>query len=342
MKRDQVISKFRSVLKGRNRARRTIDHYVGMADRYLGFCEGKRFASAELAIPEFLSSLTPCSVALQKGALAALAGRNGFYDCLGWKIGELPRWVFASRPKRIPSWVTQSEAEAIIVQLPEAWALMAGLMFGSGLRIGEVTRLRWRAFDFERGTVSIWSGKGDKCRIAPLAQRMIEPLRARRERCRSLWEEDRAGNRPGVCPEDGLVRKFPSHGKEWPFFWVFPAAGESMDSETGIRRRHHIHDKSFSKAVRPAVRRAKLDKRVTAHSFRHGFATAYLMAGGNVRELQDRLGHENLDTTMGYLHCLPRDFDRIGSPWDVQQSQTVHEHASVPGNIFQFPKSGAA
>lgn len=336
MKKQEAIERFTSELKGRNRAEKTIDQYVGLIVRYLDFCEGKRFLSPEDAIPAFLSSMTPCSIASQKGALSALAGGNGFYACLGREIGQLPKWVYASRPKRIPVWTTISEAEAIITQLPESWALIAGLMFGSGLRIGETCKLRWRAFDFERGTVSIWSGKGDKCRVVALSKRLIDPLKERRERCRALWREDRERKRPGVSPVEQLSRKFPSHNVEWPFFWVFPSAMESSDPESGILRRHHVHDKSFAKALRPAVRRAMIDKRVTAHSFRHGFATAYLMAGGNIRELQERLGHESIETTMGYLHCLPMQFDRIGSPWDEAVAVAANV---VPSNIFQFPKT---
>lgn len=331
MKIEHALKHFEATMATRQLAKATRDQYVGFADRYLQFCDGKKFPDAETAITEFLSSLVPCSVANQKGALSALVGKNGFYNSHGRSIGALPHWVYAQRPVRIPVWTTQSEAEAIIAQLREPWSLMAGLMFGSGLRIGETAELRWRAFDFERGTVSIWSGKGDKCRIAPLSRRLIDPLLARRERCRALCQEDRRNNRPGVSPVEQLVKKFPSHGKEWPFFWVFPSAKESQDPESQIIRRHHIHNKSFAKAVRPAVRMANIDKRITAHSFRHGFATCYLLAGGNLRELQDRLGHDSIETTMGYLHCLPQNFDRIGSPWDVAQS-------SQP-QILPFPKS---
>lgn len=332
MKSRDAINQFKAALKVRQKAHKTVDQYIGFADRYLEFCDGKRFSRAEDAITDFLSSLTPCSVANQKGALSALAGKNGFYACLGREIGQLPQWVYAQRPTRIPSWTTMAEAEAVIAQLQDPWNIIASLMFGSGLRIGETCNLRWRCFDFERGTVSIWSGKGDKCRIAPLSRRLIEPLLARRERVRGLWEDDRANRRPGVAPVEQLSRKFPSHGLEWPFFWVFPSAKESADPESGVVRRHHLHDKSFSKAVRPAVRRAKIDKRVTAHSFRHGFATCYLLAGGNIRELQDRLGHESIETTMRYLHCLPQNFDRIGSPWDAAPA------VPSPG-ILQFPRS---
>jgi integrase len=334
MKTADALNNFETTLKSRQKAVATVDQYMAFASRYLEFCAGKRIPTAEQAICDFLSSLTPCSVANQKGALSALAGKNGFYNSLGREIGKLPEWVYAKRPVRIPVWTTQAEAEAIIAQLPDPWNLMACLMFGSGLRIGETCPLRWRAFDFERGTVSIWSGKGDKCRITPLSKRLIEPLLARRERCRALWEEDRANRRPGVAPVEQLARKYPSHGVEWPFFWVFPSAKESTDPETGIVRRHHVHDKSFAKPMRPACRRAKVDKRVTAHSFRHGFATLYLLMGGNVRELQERMGHDSIDTTMGYLHCLPQNFDRIGSPWDVAAAV-----GPATSNTIQFPRS---
>lgn len=318
-----ALEKYRRFLQRSQLAKSTKDQYLGWAERFVVFRQENRFPTPEEGVTEFLSSLTPCSVANQRGALAALAGRNGLYQANGREIGQLPPWVHAKRPKRIKVWVTMTEAEAIIAQLPEPWNLIAGLMFGSGLRIGETVSLRWRCFDFERGTVSIRSGKGDKDRIAPLSARLVEPLQARRARCRGLWTEDRERNRPGVAPVEQLVKKFPSHGIEWPFFWVFPSAKESTDPASRIVRRHHLHEKSFAKALRPAVRRSGIDKRVTAHSFRHGFATAYLLAGGNIRELQDRMGHESIETTMDYLHCLPQNFDRIGSPWDATQAATI-------------------
>jgi integrase len=337
MKIANVLKSFEETLKVRQKADATIEQYTAFASRYLEFCNGKGFPTAEVAICEFLSSLTPCSVANQKGALSALAGKNGFYNSLGREIGKLPEWVFASRPVRIPVWTTVTEAEAIITKLEkidEVWATMAKLMFGSGLRIGETCNLRWRAFDFERGTVSIWSGKGDKCRIVALSEIAIEALLIRRERCRELWERDRENKRPGVAPVPELLKKFPSHGLDWPFFFVFPSAKESRDPETGIVRRHHVHEKSFSRPMRDARRRSKIDKRVTAHSFRHGFATLYLLMGGNLRELQERMGHDSIDTTMGYLHCLPNQFDRIGSPWDVAKKS----RAQLPPENIVHPR----
>jgi integrase len=167
MKIPQALQHFESTMKTRQLAPKTIDQYLGFASRFLNFSDGKKFPDAETAITEFLSSLVPCSVANQKGALSALAGKNGFYNSHGRTIKELPQWVYAQRPVRIPVWTTQSEAEAIISQLSEPWSLMAGFMFGSGLRIGETVELRWRAFDFERGTVSIWSGPATSAGLPP-------------------------------------------------------------------------------------------------------------------------------------------------------------------------------
>ena len=124
---------------------------------------------------------------------------------------------------------------------------------------------------------------------------------------------------------EGMELKFSQMGEEWPFFWVFPARCESKDPETGIVRRHHLHKKAFGAALRVAVRRAGISKRVTAHTFRHGFATAYLLAGGNLRELQRLMGHSDLETTEIYLHCLPSECDRIGSPWDVGEERREAE-----------------
>jgi len=296
----------------------TRESYYGWAERYFTFSKVNRKETAEETISAFLSTYQKHSEATVKQALNALAGKSGFFRAFGKELHELPPWVNPTRPANIPTWVTQMETEAIMTQLVEAWALMAGLMFGSGLRIGECVALRWRNIDFERLTVTIRRGKGNKDRVTVLSRRLVEPLKARMARCRALYDEDRVKGREGVAMPEGMDLKFRNMGKDWPFFWVFPAKCQSKDPETGMVRRHHLHKKAFGAALRIAVRRSGLSKRVTAHTFRHGFATAYLLCGGNLRELQRLLGHSHLETTEIYLHCLPNECDRIGSPWDVE------------------------
>jgi integron integrase len=253
----------------------------------------------------------------QRQALNALVC---FYKVLGHPLGRLPEWVRPKQRRRMPTWVTTSEALAIISHLREPWNEVASLLFGSGLRIGECLDLRVKDIDLERGTVTIRGGKGDKDRVTLLARSMVPELRRRLECSRAVWEEDRAGGRPGVQIPEGVARKYPRAGTEWPWFWLWPAPGESTDPESGIVRRHHRHEMGFSKALKLAVSRAKIGKRVTAHAFRHGFATAYLEGNGTVPELQELLGHAHIETTEIYTHCLPKLASRAVSPLDRQDT----------------------
>lgn len=319
--------------------RLTRESYRGWAERYMAFAVNHPGMGVEETVSEFLSSLSRHSEATVKQALNALAGKSGFYAGIGRNVGTLPPWVNPTRPANVPEWVTQTEAEAIMGQMVEVWAMMAAMLYGSGLRIGECANLRWRDIDFERLTVTIRRGKGNKDRVTVLSRRLVEPLKARMARCRGLWEEDRRGNRPGVAMPEGMEMKYASLGRDWAFFWVFPAGGESEDPETGMVRRHHLHKKSFGKALKEAVRRAGIAKRVTAHAFRHGFATAYLLAGGNLRELQRLMGHASMETTEIYLHCLPNEQDRIGSPWDVVAPAALTRPAEGLGTIVPFRRT---
>lgn len=320
MKSKEALEKFREEMVIRRLARKTREQYEGWAKRFLWELEKKRLntESAEAAVTSFLSMFSAHSVAHQKGALNALAGRNGFYACLGRELGKLPEWVNAVRPPRMPVWVTKDETERILAQMEEPWSVMVALMYGSGLRVGECVSLRWRDIDLERMTVTVRSGKGDKDRVTVLSSVAADALRRRMPKCQALWAKDRARQRPGVAPVEALARKFPKHGEHWAFFWVFPAAGESRDPETGMVRRHHLHEGSLNRVLREAVERAGIPKRVTCHAFRHGFATLYLLMGGNIEELRVRLGHASLETTMIYTHCVAAFGDRIGSPWDAQ------------------------
>lgn len=331
-KQQDALKRFESNMIRARLSRNTREQYLAWA---------VRFAKSSAAVGEtpeervasFISTLSKHSVATQKQALNALAGKGGLFAMLGRPLGKMPSWVNAKRPERIPSWVTIKEAEAVMEHLTEPWSSMIMLLIGSGLRIHECLSLRWRDLDFERLTVSIRGGKGDKDRVTVLSERMLEPLRLRYNRCRALYLEDRAAAREGVEIPEAIAKKYPNAGIDWPYFWVFPAAGESTDPASGIIRRHHVHVKSFARPLKLAVRRAGIAKRVTAHSFRHGFATEYLLAGGNIRELQRLMGHTSLETTEIYLHCLPTHTDRIGSPLDRGREPMRSAH------IIRFPKS---
>ena len=120
----------------------------------------------------------------------------------------------------------------------------------------------------------------------------------------------------GVRLPEGLSRKYPKAGEEWPWFWVWPDDHPSTDPRSGVRRRHHVLDRSFQVAIQKAARAAGLNKRVTPHVLRHSFATHLLEKGYDIRTVQELLGHASVETTQIYTHVMQKPGLGVRSPLD--------------------------
>jgi integron integrase len=197
--------------------------------------------------------------------------------------------------------------------------LMAELMYGSGLRLMELLRLRVKDVDVNRQQVIVRQGKGDKDRVTMLAESLVERCRAHRDRLRGLYEQDRAANLAGVWMPEALERKYPGAGVSWEWFWFFPSRQLALDPHAGVERRHHVQDATFQWAVREGSRKARINKRVTPHTLRHSFATHLLEGGADIRTVQDLLGHAEVSTTQIYTHVMNRPGLGLRSPLDVQE-----------------------
>ena len=193
---------------------------------------------------------------------------------------------------------------------------MAQIMFGGGLRLMELLRLRVKDVNLNQEIITIRGGKGDKDRFTVLAHAAVEPLRWHLKTIRARHEADRAADLAGVWLPGGLERKYPKAGQQWQWFWVWPDDHTSMDPRSGLERRHHVSDRTFESVIKAAAAKADLSKRVTPHVLRHSFATQMLEKGYDIRTVQELLGHKSVETTQIYTHVMNKPGLAVKSPLD--------------------------
>jgi integron integrase len=224
--------------------------------------------------------------------------------------------VRAKHHRHLPVVLSQREVQAIFDHLDGTSKLMAQLIYGCGLRLNEALTLRIKDVDFERNIVMIRSGKGDKDRRTVLPESLKDDLIQHMGAARSLFDQDRQNNISGVWLPGALEKKYPNAGKEWKWFWLFPAKGISVDLRSHTIRRHHVHPASLQKAFKTAVGEAGVTKQASVHTLRHSFATHLLENGYDIRTIQELLGHQKLQTTMIYTHVASKNILGVRSPLD--------------------------
>lgn len=268
-------------------------------------------------VAAFLSALAVqgrASPSAQKQALNALVFL--MQGALGRDLGAMD-FRRAQAKRRLPTVLATGEIRSLFGQMEGTSRLMAELAYGAGLRLMELLRLRVHHLDLERQQLQVMAGKGDKDRATVLPEKLLLGLRDQLVRLRALWEADRFAGVPGVWLPEGLDRKYPKAGVSWEWQWLFPSRELGLDPTTGIRRRHHVSDSYFQRALKEAAAAARIDKRVTPHVLRHSFATHLLESGTDIRTLQELLGHESVETTQIYTHVMRKPGLGVRSPLDA-------------------------
>jgi len=298
---------------------RTEETYRQWGARFAAFLRPRSpYAASAEEVAEFLTALAVeqrASPSTQKQALNALVFL--LREALHRELGEI-RFRRAAPRERMPTVLSPEECGRLFGALEGTVRLMAELMYGSGLRLTELLRLRVHHLDFARGQVKVAGGKGDKDRVTVLPAKLKPALRAHVDRLRELYAADRAAKLPGVWLPDNVARKYPRAGERWEWQWLFPSRETSVDPVTKQRRRHHVIDSTFQNNIRWAAERAALDKRVTPHVLRHSFATHLLENGTDIRTVQELLGHESVETTQIYTHVMQQPGLGVLSPLDVR------------------------
>lgn len=297
---------------------RTEEAYVGWVRRFI-LANDKRHPR-ELGAREVEAFLTRLathanvSASTQNQALSALLFlyREVLMQDLPW-MENIRR---AKRPERLPVVLGREEVAALLAEMGGVTWLMAALLYGAGLRLMECLRLRVQDVDFVRREITVRQGKGGKDRRTMLPTMAVEALQGQLAETRRLHERDLAAGYGEVWLPDALARKYPHATREWIWQYVFPASMRSVDPRSGATRRHHLDETVLQRAVKNAVRRARLDKPATCHTLRHSFATHLIEDGYDIRTVQELLGHKDVSTTQIYTHVLNRGGRGVRSPLD--------------------------
>ena len=330
MKADEVEARLRAVCRTRHWSYKTEVAYLAQARRFMAFLATRRpSGTSEEKVRAYLEAIAP-RVAAKTQAQALNAIVFLYRDVLNQPLGELGSWSRAKIARRLPVWLTTDETRRVLALTSGTSSLMLRLVYGCGLRLMEVCRLRTQHIDLARRTVCIMGAKGDKDRVVGLPDSLVPELASHLQRVRALWEGDAARGTPPVELPGALATKYPNAGREWCWFWVFPGQQLSTDPRSRIVRRHHVHEDGLIKRLKAAVQRAGIGKRVTMHVLRHSYATHQLERGVPLHKLRDALGHNDISTTEIYLHVLPREVAAIGSPLDT-----------LPGAVVPFPAPAA-
>lgn len=269
-------------------------------------------------VEAFLSHLATAeqvSAATQRQALNAIIFLYKYV--LDIDIGDSITPVRAKRRRRLPVVMTVKETQKVLSKMQGQHLLMTELMYGAGLRRSECVRLRVNAIDTTQNLVYVRFGKGGKDRVLPMPRTLHEKLTNQIEAVKEYHDQDLAEGFGEAWLPEAFARKIGSASKDLGWQYLFPSKRRSIDPRSSKERRHHVLASGLQKAVRIAVKRAGLTKRVTCHTFRHSYATHLLENGANIRVVQELMGHADVKTTEIYTHVMQKDISVVQSPLDT-------------------------
>lgn len=312
----EFIEECRAFMRVRRLSLRTEQSYLYHIHRFIRFHHRRPEAMGVREVEGYLTKLAledrvaPSTQNVAFNALLYL-----YREILGVELHNVQA-LRAKREHRIPTVLSRQEVERLLAQIEAPAHLMVSLLYGAGLRVSELLRLRVKDLDFDNGVLLIYQGKGDKDRRALLPASLEPVLQTHLEKVRCKWEMAQEEEVLPASLPDALASKYPQASLEWAWQWVFPASSPMIDPRDGLRKRHHLLEHAVQRPIKRAAKAARIAKPVSPHTMRHSFATHLLESGYDIRTVQDLLGHKDIRTTQIYLHTMNRPGSGVRSPLD--------------------------
>jgi integron integrase len=299
--------------------------YLEWLVRFVEYCRGTdpRTLGTQ-QVREFLEHLAVernVAASTQNQAFSALL--FAFTKVYRVELGDLSATARAKGDKRLPVVLTVEEVDELLERMEGVPKLVAGLLYGSGLRLMEALRLRVKDVDFGNGCLVIRDTKGNEDRVTYLPASIAGDLEAQIESALARHAQDVADGHGRVWLPFALAEKYRNAATEPGWQYVFPAPGLSVDPRSGEVRRHHLGESSIQKSLKRAMRESGMRKLASCHSLRHSFATHAIQNGSDIRTVQELLGHKDVSTTMIYTHVLNRAGLSGRSPLDLRRQAAV-------------------
>ena len=314
----KLLERVRDVIRVKHYSLRTERTYCDWIERFIRFHRMRHPSEMGAAeVGEFLTHLARdghVAASTQNQALSALLFL--YKQVLKEEIGWLEDVERAKKPARLPVVLTPDEVHKVFAHLHGTPRLMAGLLYGSGLRLMECVRLRVKDVDFGYARITVRDGKGGKDRVTMLPVNLASALERHLAKVKMQHEEDLAEGFGEVYLPDALERKYRSAARSWVWQFVFPSSRIAADPRSGVLRRHHVDENVLQVAVKRAVGESGINKPASCHTLRHSFATHLLENGYDIRTVQELLGHKDVSTTMIYTHVLNQPGIGVRSPLD--------------------------
>ena len=317
---NRLLDQVRDVMRLKHYSIHTERAYCDWIKRYVlfhGMTSREDLADGENKIEQFLTHLAiekNIAPATQNQAVNALVFL--YKKVLKTSLDQEINAVRASKKINIPVVLVREEVRGVLDIMEGTPQLIVKILYGCGLRVTEAVRLRVQDIDYERKQLSVRSGKGAKDRFTTFPDSIIPLLENHLAKVKMVHQSDLEKGYGSVYLPYALARKYPHADKEFNWQYVFPSRKLSLDPRSGVSRRHHIDPSVVNKAIKAAAARLNIRKKISAHTFRHSFATHLLERGTDIRTIQALLGHKDVSTTMIYTHVVQRGGHGVASPLD--------------------------